>query len=487
MIKRMMIFMITVAVVFVIFSCEKTKVEPVDNENPVISIVISPDSLNYPLGSEILIAAEVTGISVVDSVGFYVDDIPIYFDDNEPFFFVWNIGEFRSCRDTTALILKVTAFYGNEESVEEFIEIDAKDAIGSAPSIPSNPIPANNALAVSVNTRLAWESTDPDSHQLFFDVFLGTHASPDSLLLVSEKQDTTSFNFSGSFDFDTTYYWRVKAFDEYNYTGVSDIWQFTTDTLYTTFEWSDIPAGNYTSGENDVEENLDYDYQIMKNKVSNQQYLEYLDDISESGDVIISATDVVGYYPGDAFYEAGNYIFFEFKEGDSDSRIFRTETGFTIVDGYEAHPVIEITWFGAWAFAQHYALRLPTEQEWEKAARGNTGYEYPWGNILSGERANYLNSGDDWDGFDGTSPVGYYNGDHVETTDSPSPFDVYDMCGNVFDWTDSWYDDSEYRVMRGGSWNKEISDDKLRSWFRTNGGYPVGNSNQIGFRCAVTP
>lgn len=178
----------------------------------------------------------------------------------------------------------------------------------------------------------------------------------------------------------------------------------------------------------------------------------------------------------------GTYEFLNLD--DSDCRIDWDGSNFSIVSGYENHPVVEVTWFGSWAFAEHYGFRLPTEEEWEKAARGNTGYDYPWGDNLDGSRANYSNSGDPWD--NGTTPVGMYNGQTIQgfsTTDSPSPFGVYDLAGNVWEWTDSWYSDtSSYRVLRGGSWYGSAS--YLPSWYRDYGN-PDGSGSDIGFRCVV--
>ncbi len=248
----------------------------------------------------------------------------------------------------------------------------------------------------------------------------------------------------------------------------------------TILEWCSIPAGDYTWGEDDEIQNIDYDYQIMKYEITNQQYADYLTEAYTNGDITVTTASVEGYYVGDENFSAGYYEFYELN-----NRITWNLNGFTIETGFENHPVDYVTWFGAWAFAQYYGLRLPTEQEWEKAARGNTGYEYPWGDTLSGDRANYEDSGDPWD--NGTTPVGYYNGQNG-TTDSPSPYGVYDMCGNVCDWTDNWWSDtSPYRVLRGGSWyGSSTYYDNLRSWDRYNNS-PYGSLGGIGFRCAKTP
>ncbi len=128
----------------------------------------------------------------------------------------------------------------------------------------------------------------------------------------------------------------------------------------------------------------------------------------------------------------------------------------------------------------------PTSRfEWEKAARGMGGYDYPWGDNLNGNRANYRNSGDPWD--NGTSPAGYFNGQNG-TVDSQSPFGCYDMCGNVSDWTNSFEGGPHpsNKIKCGGSWNDEPHPhyyfNRLFSFYHM-GSDPAIASNEIGFRC----
>ena len=126
-------------------------------------------------------------------------------------------------------------------------------------------------------------------------------------------------------------------------------------------------------------------------------------------------------------------------------------------------PVVGISWFEAEAYANWLSeqtgnrYRLPTEAEWEKAARGTNGLTYPWGDEFDKKLCNSLESG-----LHRTSPVGIYPG-------GKSPYDCFDMAGNVWEWCFDWYDDTyyanspgrnpkgpsggAYRVIRGGGWN----------------------------------
>ena len=134
-------------------------------------------------------------------------------------------------------------------------------------------------------------------------------------------------------------------------------------------------------------------------------------------------------------------------------------------------PVVNVSWVYAKAYCDWAHVRLPTEVEWERAARGAEGREYPWGNEKPDpDRANYADSK-----LERVSPVGLF-------PQGSTPDGIADLAGNVWEWCADWYDASEkYRVLRGGScWND--SDDvrpSVRYGFR-----PVAGFDYVGFRCA---
>lgn len=268
---------------------------------------------------------------------------------------------------------------------------------------------------------------------------------------------------------------------------LTDCWE--TDTTATPFEMVTVLAGDYTWGSEDEIRTISYDYEIMKYEVTNTQYVSYLEEALLSGDITVSSSTAQGYYAGDENYSAGEYEYLDLD--DTDCRIIWDGASFSVIEGYGNHPVVEVTWFGAHAFAEYYGLRLPSEYEWEKAARGMTGADYPWGEDYGddiSDNANYGNSGDpyevgDWAEYPQTTPIGYFNGENG-TTDSPSPYGAYDMAGNVWNWTHSWWSEtSSSRVVRGGSWSSYTI--ILQSWNRTYDNPDYGINN-IGFRCVRT-
>lgn len=135
------------------------------------------------------------------------------------------------------------------------------------------------------------------------------------------------------------------------------------------------------------------------------------------------------------------------------------------------HPVVGVTWYEAEAFARSVGKRLPTEEEWEKAARGIEGRVYPWGEEFDSAKCNNGQSEGD-----GTTPVTKY-------VNGLSPYGCYDMAGNVWEWTASWFDKTDL-VLRGGSWGIKFENLRSSHRFRTS---PASRDVYVGFRCARTP
>lgn len=171
------------------------------------------------------------------------------------------------------------------------------------------------------------------------------------------------------------------------------------------------------------------------------------------------------------------------------------------IEGLERHPVVQVSWNDATRYCRARSARLPTEAEWERAARGEGRGTYPWGDAPPREGSRYRASygsdvccrADAGDGYRFTAPVGSF-------PLGRSPFGIEDLAGNVWEWVEDSFDPMFYRrspvvnpvhrastprkVIRGGGWGNDAWG--LRSTLRHANPPDIGLS-MVGFRCARSP
>ena len=217
----------------------------------------------------------------------------------------------------------------------------------------------------------------------------------------------------------------------------------------------EFPMGDSTGGDNERPVHTVHldDFYIDRFEVTTTNYLAFL--------------EATGGNPR----WAGNYRQFEL-----------TADGFALSSVEEAnHPAVDVTWFGAAAYCVWAELRLPTEAEWEKAARGTDGRTYPWGEGLDDTRARFESNE--------LTDVGSF-------PEGTSPYGVHDMAGNAWEWVADWFHLEYYeesprenpegplvgvaKVLRGGGWGEDAY--LLRSTFRLR--ILPDESFGFGFRCA---
>jgi formylglycine-generating enzyme required for sulfatase activity len=257
-----------------------------------------------------------------------------------------------------------------------------------------------------------------------------------------------------------------------------------------------VPAGKFIMGSPE-DQGDDYEhpqhtvyldaYYIDTREVTNAQFKKFVDDT---------------HYVTEAERDGWSYVYtgkgFSKEKGLDWRHPYTLEIG---IDGIMDHPVVHVSWTDAVAYATWAGKRLPTEAEWEKAARGPDGRQYPWGNATTfGGRCNFADKRTDYeysdrgtdDGYKYTAPVGKYAAGR-------SPYGLDDMAGNVQEWCFDWCDNDYYvmspktnpmgpaygevRARRGGGWC--IGTGGLysaRRWSST----PSFRAAFLGFRCAQT-
>jgi formylglycine-generating enzyme required for sulfatase activity len=237
-----------------------------------------------------------------------------------------------------------------------------------------------------------------------------------------------------------------------------------------------VKGGEFVRGSNDIDNEKPVrtiyleDFLIGKYPVTNGEYKEFVDD--------------GGYKKKEYWTEDG----WEWKEEDK-----VTEPAFWHDRQWNGanFPVVGVSWYEAVAYTKWLSqirgstYRLPTEAEWEKAARGTDGRDYPWGNKFDKNKCNCLEME-----LGRTNPVGIF-------LEGQSPYGCFDMAGNVWEWCSDWYEkkyyekspdknpigpkDGVYRVLRGGSWF--FSGRDVRSAIR--GRFvPFDRGDYAGFRLA---
>ena len=234
-----------------------------------------------------------------------------------------------------------------------------------------------------------------------------------------------------------------------------------------------IPGGNFLMGSNNGPDDEKPQHTIFVKSF-------YLDILP------VSNADFAQFLNHQGLQNQRGEVFYDHQ--DSDARIHRHNSVWQADLSYELHPVNEVSWVGAREYCAWLNKRLPTEAEWEKAARGIDGRKYPWGNRVPNAKLALFGAP-----YNSSVPVN-------EFPDGASPYGILDMAGNQWEWVSSIYQPYPYqaddgrenqnagpvRSTRGGGHDssaEEISTTYRGRFLSRN---PKAGHHNIGFRCAST-
>jgi formylglycine-generating enzyme required for sulfatase activity len=213
-----------------------------------------------------------------------------------------------------------------------------------------------------------------------------------------------------------------------------------------------VSKGTFLYGEDRIKENITYDFWIDIDPVTNAQFKDF---ILADG------------------YDSQTYWSEEEWAWKQDTQINRPKYWTDAKWNQADYPVVGVSYYEAEAYANWAGKRLPTEQEWEKAARGTDGRMYPWGEEFDPNKCACSVKGK----RERTTPIGTF-------PEGQSPSGCQDMAGNVWEWCASWHDQKkDRRVLRGGSWGS-LNPEYFRCAYRGSDYLPWNRSLSIGFRCA---
>ncbi len=349
----------------------------------------------------------------------------------------------------------------------------------------------NTSPKARLSIEVDYPQIDPNSTEVSFDASI-LYDGEDP---VSEIEIRFDYDNNGVWDTDystvKTSSYTYDPDDSPHYVRIiaRDPGGSTSEKVFIIPEMAFVPVGNFTMGsdstypDNEQPQKTVYldGYYIDKFEVTNSQFAEFLSDAGNSS-----------HYSSSMEIEEladGSYI--------SDS-------------GKENYPVVFVDHAAASAYAVWADKRLPTEAEWEKAARGGDYLDadstvsnslpkrdYPWGTSLSYTYANYDVSGSL---FDGLAPAGSYSDANSGTQSNASPYGVYDLLGNAGEWVSDYYQldyynagtsmnptgpsIGTYRVMRGGSFDHTANEIRIGLRFSV---LPTARPYNVGFRCSKTP
>ena len=372
------------------------------------------------------------------------------------------------------------AAYGQDNSASVYLPY-----VGSDPGL-SSPVPAHAASGQSVNMYLAWQFNNGRIPQPRFTVYLeADDPTPDQAVATDL---TATLLDPPTFALDTDYYWQVVVKGSDGQEAAGPVWSFHTDDNRQARDGSAmvaVPAGEFRMGCDSANADM-YGCSPGKDTPLHTVWLDAF------------AIDK---------YEVTNAQYRACVDAGKCKRPRKTisnERESYFYDGrYNDYPVIFVSHWDAEAYCRFAGKRLPTEAEWEKAARGPVDTRiFPWGNEFPDcTRANFTE--DFYD--DGAY---YCTNDTVAVGSQPagaSPYGAMDMAGNVFEWVEDNYSEvfyasspyrnpvnhsGDYFVMRGGSFRPRLLYTRVshRHWGHHGDGVgddaPYYRNYQVGFRCA---